>query len=414
MRDNHEYLFSGTQVLQIIAERKAALQREIDGQPSDYILNISLDDYCDYLEQKYQLSLPVLKIEEPHLDVQETDVDISQDPNRMIHDRSRPFYLKGTLATFIVPFEGDGSFFRYKPSSWTTMTPRGSIIGNELHLIYRGVNLQSVQLKAEFQRELNNIQQYLGWVANEAFGFNAVLRRTAQEIIELRRARLLKDQSLAAAIGFPIKRRADAPQTYSVPVTRKTLTLQKPTVGTRPFKPEPTLGMQQYEQIIQIITQMELVLERSPKAFAKMKEEDLRHQILVPLNGQFEGQATGETFNFEGKTDILIRAEGCNIFIAECKFWKGEKVLLETVDQLLGYASWRDTKTAIIFFNRNKNLSAVLLKIPEAIRQHPNFKRQILEYQNETGFRFVLHQRDDRNREIVLTVLVFEVPGPEQ
>lgn len=294
------------------------------------------------------------------------------------------------------------------------MTPRGSIIGNELHLIYRGVNLQSVQLKAEFQRELNNIQQYLGWVANEAFGFNAVLRRTAQEIIELRRARLLKDQSLAAAIGFPIKRRADAPQTYSVPVTRKTLTLQKPTVGTRPFKPEPTLEMQQYEQIIQIITQMELVLERSPKAFAKMKEEDLRHQILVPLNGQFEGQATGETFNFEGKTDILIRAEGCNIFIAECKFWKGEKVLLETVDQLLGYASWRDTKTAIIFFNRNKNLSAVLLKIPEAIRQHPNFKRQILEYQNETGFRFVLHQRDDRNREIVLTVLVFEVPGPEQ
>jgi hypothetical protein len=65
------------------------------------------------------------------------------------------------------------------------------------------------------------------------------------------------------------------------------------------------------------------------------------------LNGVFEGQATGETFNFQGKTDILIRAQGKNIFIAECKFWKGEKVFLETIDQLLSYLSWRDSKAAI-------------------------------------------------------------------
>jgi hypothetical protein len=40
-----------------------------------------------------------------------------------------------------------------------------------------------------------------------------------------------------------------------------------------------------------------------------MREEDLRQHFLVQLNGQYEGQATGETFNFQGKTDILIRAE---------------------------------------------------------------------------------------------------------
>jgi hypothetical protein len=63
-------------------------------------------------------------------------------------------------------------------------------------------------------------------------------------------------------------------------------------------------------------------------------------------NGVFKGQATGETFNFQGKTDILIRVEGKNVFIAECKFWKGEKALLATLDQLLSYLSWRDTKAA--------------------------------------------------------------------
>ena len=89
---------------------------------------------------------------------------------------------------------------------------------------------------------------------------------------------------------------------------------------------------------------MVAVMERSPKAFRDMKEEDLRQHFLVQLNGQYEGQASGETFNFEGKTDILIRHEGKNIFIAECKFWRGPSTVADTLDQLLSYLSWRDTK----------------------------------------------------------------------
>jgi len=92
---------------------------------------------------------------------------------------------------------------------------------------------------------------------------------------------------------------------------------------------------------------------------------------------QYSGQATGETFNAHGRTDILIRVDGKNIFIAECKFWKGGEYLVEAIIQLLGYTSWRDTKTAILIFNRNKNLSAVLTQIPEIFKKHPNFKKQV-------------------------------------
>jgi hypothetical protein len=81
----------------------------------------------------------------------------------------------------------------------------------------------------------------------------------------------------------------------------------------------------------------------------------------------FSGSATGETFNFQGKTDILIQVEGKKIFIAECKFWKGEKSFLATLDQLLSYLSWRDTKAAVIMFNRNADFSAVLAKIAQMV-----------------------------------------------
>lgn len=152
-------------------------------------------------------------------------------------------------------------------------------------------------------------------------------------------------------------------------------------------------------------------MERSPRTFAKMNEKALRDQILIQLNGHYEGQATGETFNSTGKTDILIRSDRKNLFIAECKFWGGPKELLNTLDQLLGYVSWRDTKTAVIVFNRNQDHTAVLQKIAETVPQHPCFKRD-LGKQGETHFRYVFHQPGDKNREVIVTVFAFDIPAP--
>ena len=152
------------------------------------------------------------------------------------------------------------------------------------------------------------------------------------------------------------------------------------------------------------------VMELSPHAFSDMREEDLRFHFLVQLNGAFQGQATGETFNFQGKTDILIRVDGKNIFIGECKFWKGEKVFLATLDQLLSYLSWRDTKTAVIVFNRNADFTAVLSKIAEAVPTHPDFKRD-LGKSDESTFRYVSRSRTMPDREIILTVMAFDIPA---
>ena len=155
---------------------------------------------------------------------------------------------------------------------------------------------------------------------------------------------------------------------------------------------------------------MVYVMERNPNSFAGMDEETLRDHILVQLNGSFEGKATGETFNGEGKTDILIREQGRNLFIGECKFWKGAKSLRTTIDQLLSYTVWRDTKTAIILFNRNKDLSSVLEQIPSVVKNHPNCERVVVNYKRESAFRFAMAQRDDRRRHVLLTILVFNVP----
>ena len=106
-----------------------------------------------------------------------------------------------------------------------------------------------------------------------------------------------------------------------------------PKVAKEKYKPEPTLAMDEYEHILEILKSMAVVIERSPSSFSTLDEEAIRTHFLLQLNGHYEGSATGETFNSVGKTDILIRVENKNIFIAECKFWRGPKGFSDAIKQ---------------------------------------------------------------------------------
>jgi hypothetical protein len=310
-----------------------------------------------------------------------------------------------------VPYEGEKDLFFCHPSTFNFNPPRATITKNEAQFVYERLDHNAEAVKSEFGRDLANLREYLGWIEQDVKQFNSQLKQKIQQRIEWRKQKILNDRGLVASLGFPLRKRDGVPTTYTVPVTRKKI-VTLPTATTALFTPEPKLEMDLYEQILAIISNMVLVMERSPSAFQTMKEEDLRQQFLVQLNGQYEGQATGETFNYQGKTDILIRVNGKNIFIAECKFWKGEKALTGAIDQLLRYTSWRDTKIALLVFNRGKNFSDILGKIPEIIKAHPNFKRQ-LTYNVETGSRFVFRSVDDPSRELTLTVLAFNLPTNE-
>jgi hypothetical protein len=199
------------------------------------------------------------------------------------------------------------------------------------------------------------------------------------------------------------------PKTYKIPEIRRKI-LVKPEATTPSEKPHPVLDMENYENILKIVENMSLVFERSPSTFKNMQEEDIRNHFLVQLNGHFEGEATGETFNHKGKTDILIRHEGKNIFISECKFWNGKSTLLETIDQILKYTSWRDTKTAIFLFNKNRDTTNVLRQIPDVVKSHSNFKKE-LDYGKESGFRYIFKHDNDAEKDLFLTVLVFDIPN---
>ena len=386
------------------------MREEISCMDGSCLLNAAEADLVEYFSGKYRLDPPVLAEESIHVEQREVQIDVSRDRNRNIRDRSRPFMISGTAVDVTIPFSGEADLFKIQPPRYTSMPPRGRVVGDKLIVSFQGTDLQPEPLRQAIERQVQTLKTYLDSMHTAAKGLNDQLSRLAGEQIQQRRQKLLGDQNLVASLGFPLKQRDDAPRTYLAPEIKRSIRPKMPLASTSPFKPEPELSSDDYEHILSVISSMALVMERSPSAFASMDEEALRSHFLVQLNGHFEGQATGETFNYEGKTDILVRVKDRNIFIAECKYWGGPKKLTETIDQILGYATWRDTKLAITIFNRNKNFSAVLESIPGAISVHPSFKRDV-GMPGETKFRYILGNRDDSNREMTLSVLAFDVPG---
>lgn len=393
-----------------LLERMDSAINEINAKDSNYILNVSISDYAKYLYEEYKLTTPVLHEDKISVVSRETQIiSSSHSRYRDIRDPYNSGYVNGTIITLIIPFDGDAELFKHRPSTYYADPPTGVINNQELLITVEVIDKPAEYVKTELDKQRSVISEYLGWVEKEVKVYNQKLAQNINSQITTRRDKQLKDSNLVASLGYPLKETSGVPKTYTVPVERKKI-IPQPVASTESFVPEPTLDMENYNHILNVVNNMALVMERSPQAFKSMGEENIRQHFLVQLNGHYEGQATGETFNYEGKTDILIRENGKNIFIAECKFWKGAKVITETIDQLLGYLSWRDTKTAIFLFNKNKELSSVLSQIPALVKNHPKFKREI-KYNSETGFRCIFSHNNDSNRELYLTILVFDVPN---
>lgn len=317
-------------------------------------------------------------------------------------------HIKTNKYTFCVPFRGNQDLFRIRPSTYTTQFPEAGVKNGQLEFELLEHGADATSLKSRFDAQLQLVKQYLEWLAADIQTGVAALRGEIVSELSKRKQMLDAQRAVVANLGIPLRRRGDADQ-VAVPVTRKMLAVTN--TGARPkhIAEEPFLGEKAYDEILDVLAATSVLIERNPTTFARIPEAVLRDHFLLQLNGVFEGGATGETFNFKGKTDILIRHENKNVFIAECKYWTGPKSLTGAIDQLFGYLTWRDTKAAILLFSKNVDFSGVLAEAETALREHPQHRAK-LEVARATAFRARLARPGDESRLITLTVLVFNVP----
>lgn len=402
-----EPLFNMKFLSDLLSLRDRKVAKEIEEQAPDWILGGIHEEFIAHLLQTYAFQIPHLHEEEITADTSESPIDISHDHQRAVSDRSRPFVVTGAEICLSVPFDGEPEAFKWSPSR-SQRGVKGIVKDRTLIIGFRVYDPRE-ELKPWSDRALAAIRDNLECLRKDVETFNSTIAESARSRIASRKQRLLRDRGIAGSLGYPLRRRTNSTPTYAVPIQRMQLAFSPPRLNA-PFQPEPLLETSHYDEILSVFAGMTTLMERSPNAFRTLEEEDLRWHFLFQLNWLYEGCATGETFNFAGKTDILVRVGDKNVFIAECKFWKGPVSFTRAIDQLMGYAAWRDTKLALLVFNRQKQFSRVLAQIPGLLQSHPNYHRP-LESRSESGFRCQVRHRLDDDRLATLTVLAFDVPS---
>lgn len=406
-------LYTGNYFDAFADECRSKLINEINSQIDSYILNVNVDDLITHLVQKYTFDLPEFHFEKVYVDTIEKDITGLRFPRYdfMISDTTKVF--RKQVIIYHIPYTGDINLLQLRPNPYTLMSYEANFDTRQKCVLIEIINFHNdpEKIKQQFNQEVNYLSSNYGNIRNNCQTYNLGLEALVRSTIEARRQQVLQKNSLLASLGVPMKKKEDVAETFSVPNPKlKEKIIVKPIVFEKDFKPEPALDDSNYKKILKIINDVGKNFERLPSTYKGKNEEDIRDHLLLILDPNFElGSAGGETFNKTGKTDISLRYDSSVVFVAECKYWRGEKTYLKTIDQLLGYLTWRNSKVAVINFVQNNEFSDVLEKVKTSSKTHPNFLKEMIS-NDESWLNYKFHLNGDRNREIDIAVISFHLP----
>lgn len=390
------------------------MDKEIATAPEDHLLHVDEDEWVAALVERHRIEPPELLRDEWWMDApQEVQIDVRYDgARRAIFDYGRPALVNGFRIVVHVPFKGEADLFKFTPNTRNYNPPIADVRGNEVQIVVEYPADAPTDVKARAEDTIRNIESYLSWARTDAEAFNSGLEQRARGAIQSRRKRVLEAYERLQETGIPMRRPDESPKTYiaDVLVRRPSPSIPPASANSKTIALEPVLSDAVFEHILGVIRGAAEAMERSPKTYTGMGEEDRRQVLLTALNTHYRGQTTAEAFNVSGKTDILVRhQEGRNLFIGECKFWEGVKGFIATVDQLFGYTGWRDTKLAVIVFVREKDLTTVVEKAREALGAHDQFVAWG-KATGETELRATMSWPGDERRHADLNVFFVHTP----
>lgn len=405
-RPNSEIL-----VKDFVSQKLSKIETEIENLADEYILNVNQEEYINMLVAKHTVSFEIYyQTQRIYFDgEQKKQVKCEEFPgsfDRMITRTYTEYKFR-----LKYKFSGDIDVLRIYPNcySWSTaFVPLPiEIFGDDLiiHFVSQEMDKQKIQKQIDEikEYEFRNLEKQDGakWHVSR---FNEQLPQEIKRIFEKIKAKKENEHRVLAELGVV----NHSSPTIEVPIVKRIVPTPQLIKGE---SISYYIKEDLYRAILKHIYTLCKDYERHESAYKGKHEEDLRDLIVPSLNSVFIGtNSSAETFNRAGKTDIITKAkDNSNVFIAECKVWRGEKMFLEAIDQLLRYVTWRDTRTALILFVKNSGISEIIEKAKSAITHHlcyVGYKSQT----EESSFSYIFHTKDDAQSQIALELMIFHYP----
>jgi hypothetical protein len=357
------------------------------------------EDFAEYIAGKY---IP----DGINIDFESARVDFED-----ISKRNNP--------SLVLDYAGNADLLDYRPSNGGGISNLAEVNKDENKLIVqfgrKHAGYSPEEVDQTEQEIITSIKSGLEGVRSDISDYESRLRKAATKKHKQKKSELQRVRDRLDDLDVDIHRDESANQTVQIdePERRKEISIDDVT-DQDPLS--PGISNETYSEILEAINSVGRGFEQSPATYEEFGEEDYRNVLLTFLDMNFEGSATGETFVKKGKSDVLLRHEGDNIFIGECAMWEGPGTTLSgtsssegKITQLLDrYLSWRDSKAAVILFVDRKNFSNVLEKIPDAVEQHEQYE-ETKTRKDSNWWQYSFDRPDDSGNLVDLAVMAFNV-----
>lgn len=384
---------------------KEQIRKKIGSETKEYILGVDEEEYINFLIEDFKV-IPLIIYEESERIEQPKIFKEKRTDNYRGYEYEEDVYLFNVKYTF----SGSKVLFKIKPSSWTVTSYEIDVddYNNTVSFSFKLYEQNPDKFKAEkssaFKAAFTNVENVNAFATE----WNKSVEKLVRSEFKTVKEKFLSENDFFAAINISTNKNTDS--IFSVPTLKKVDIPQPKIDKNKEFASIPTMSHNMYKDIVKVVYNAGKSMEKKPALYLNKDEEGLRDQFLFILETRYEGiTATGETFNKKGKTDIILKysEDNTNLFVAECKFWKGASEFHQAINQLFDrYLTWRDSKVALMFFVQNKDFSKVLETVKEEAKKHSYFK-EVISYDGESTFSYVYRLQNDENKDVFLEIILF-------
>jgi len=402
-------LFRDYELRSVLTEHLNKAYGKIDSLTNEEIMANNLDILADnFFEEFYIEHIEIGEEDFSKRSIEQGKIKRYLDPFFAEVTRGSYVYEDGIIAVFYYPYTGDKTLFRCQASTY-------SLSGYpDIDLDECNISIRTEQYLREFKgqesvdellkkvnSELENIKRGVGYINADVNTFNRGLRFKIEQKLKEKKDKVNAFYDISKMFEVPIEKKEYA--ISHIPLRRRITPI------SHKYKKEDyyTISDASYLDILTSIKHTASTYERTPNSYRSMQEEDLRNTLLAALNATYEGDATGETFRNNGKTDICIEQKNRAAFVAECKMWTGKGAVGAAVKQLDSYLTWRDCKTALIYFVRRKDFIKIIDSVETALKAIENMKTVYKIDRNEFDCTFI--SIENPGQQIRIRVMLFNL-----
>lgn len=198
-------LFVDSDLSATLDAMQAKARRAVDEVPEGRFRAADSNELADEIFRRFVVRPVSLTEGAISVRAQEADID-----RRRFRDLDHRFpgaspTLRGTRVVYNVPFSGDRTLFRLKPSTWTTSLPYAVIGQEELHFVFDVPSSSVADTKSDFERQLSLTKQWLGWGNDQVAQYNDQLASEIEQAMNRRVSRLSAASEGLAELGLPVR-----------------------------------------------------------------------------------------------------------------------------------------------------------------------------------------------------------------